>query len=172
MKTKTEKSKVNDEFDFFNLDKDRLDEEWVNQPLLYQEYAIKLANARAKHEQAKTELELVTAELDSQIRGNPSVFGIEKTTEGAISNTILLQKEYKTAVNDMLELKHTMDVLQAVVYALDHRKKSLENLVELRLADYFSSPQTKSNGSHEQMEESRRKRLFKPIRKDEVTSDD
>ncbi len=161
------KESTENDYDFFHLDKDNLDGEWVNQPTLFHTYARKLANARSKLEQAKVELEVVDAELDLQIRDNPSHYDISKVTEGAISKVIIAQKEHRIATHNLLQAKHKVDLLQATVTALDHRKKALENLVELRLADYFAEPRAKSNGSHESIEEGRRKRLFKPVKKED-----
>ena len=126
--------------DIFDLDKNRLDEEWTQQPRLYAQYATKLADARAEHERAKASRDVVEAELDRDIRLNPEKYDLTKVTEGSIQSTITLQKAHRKVVGDVIEASHTVDTLDAYVRALDHRKKALEKLVDLRLADYFSEP--------------------------------
>lgn len=125
---------------FFELDKHNLDEEWTNQPALYWKSAENLAHARAAYERAKTETKVVEAELDKEIRTNPAAHGLEKITEPAIKNTINLNPKYRKAVDDEILKMHIKDLYEAEIYTLDNRKKALENLVQLHLANYYSSP--------------------------------
>ncbi len=129
--------------DIFDLDKDALDEEWIAQPRLYHEHAEKLADARTEWERNKSNLEVVEAELDKDIRLNPSKYELEKITEPVVEKTIALQSRHQKAKRATTDAKHKVDLIQAVVDALDHRKKALENLVQLRLANYFSEPRVK-----------------------------
>jgi hypothetical protein len=147
-------------FDFFELDQHRLDEEWVNQPRLYFEYAQKLADASKEVEQKKAELDLVYAERDAIVRSCPEEHGIVKVSEAAIKHTIIKSRKYIESQKALQEAEHKKDVLEAAVRALDHRKKALENLVQLFLANYFSSPRS-PKGSQEQVQEMERKQAFK-----------
>ena len=133
------------DFDTFDLDPHRLDEEWCRQPKMYHEQAVALADARKEHEQSKTERDLVAAEVDKDVRLHPSKYGLEKLTEEPIKKAVLMSKEYRKADTNVIEARHSMDIIQADLDTLDHRKKALENLVQLFLADYFSSPRTPKN---------------------------
>jgi hypothetical protein len=126
--------------DFFEIDKNQLDREWVRQPGLYHKYALQLADAKRDFEQAKTAVDLAEASADSDIRERPQKYGIEKVTEAAVKATVAGHKAVKEAIAALHEARHKVDVLQAAVTTLDHRKKALENLVDLRLADYFAEP--------------------------------
>lgn len=128
------------EFSIFDLDKHRLDEEWVNQPKLFFEYAHKLADARADLEQHKAMRDVVYANLDRDIRASPDKYDIAKITETVITSTIKLQTDYMEADRDYRAANHRVDIVEAYVKALDHRKKALENLVSLEARNYFSSP--------------------------------
>lgn len=141
--------KSTDEFDFFELDPNRLHEEWVAQPKLYHKYADRLADARNKYEQDKANLELIEAELSLEIRKDPLLFGLEKATEDAIKKAVLVQKKYREALVWTMKRKHVVDTMSAIVQALDHRKKALEKLVDLRLADYFSEPKESKRAKEE-----------------------
>jgi len=140
------------------IDENSLDVEWVGQPRMYFKYASMLADAKREQDQAKVELDLVTAELDMVIRSDPDKFGIGKVTEAAIKATVLAQKEYGKAQKAVLTAKHGVDVLGAAVTALDHRKKALEGLVQLRLANYFSEPRA-PEGAKERLGEASKENI-------------
>lgn len=129
------------ELEFFEIDPNRLDEEWVEQVSHYHTWAMKLADAKMEYERAKSQEEMVTAEIDQRIRLHPDQFGMEKrTTEDGIKKTIVLQKSYQRAREEVIKAKHTMDQVQGAVNTLDNRKYALQDLVKLRLSDYFAEP--------------------------------
>ncbi len=138
--------------DIFEPDRYHLDEELVNQPRYYFEFAERLADARRDHERAEANKDLTYAELDQKMRANPEVFGIEKVTEGSVKQAITVHKKYQSAVATAIDAKHDMDVLQGAVTALDHRKRALEKLCELFLANYFANPRINGD-SRTKMEE-------------------
>lgn len=136
--------------EFLEVDQHALDLAWLDQPKLYHRYAVKLADARLEHASAKAALDVIEAELARDIRASPLNFGLEgRPTVDAVQGTVLLQKRYRQGLERLNSAKHAVDVLDAAIWALDHRKKSLENLVQLFLADYFSPPRAKrsENGS-------------------------
>lgn len=126
-----------------SIDQNKLDREWTDQPKRFYDYAIKLADARADQERSKVELDLAVAELDQAIRQEPERFGIEKITEAAVKNAILMTPRYAKYMKKVIAAKHRVDVLQAAVTALDHRKRALEKLVDLHGQNYFSEPRAK-----------------------------
>lgn len=136
MKPKTSDDDVN----FFDLNPNRLDQEWLKQSSLYHRFAVKLADAREVWERAKAHRDVTEAEVELEVRRNPLKFDLEKVTEGAVRMTVMADKRYQAAVAGVIKAKHDVDVLEAAVAALDHRKKALENLVQLRLRDYYSDP--------------------------------
>lgn len=150
--------------DVFAIDKDRLDEEWVNQPLLYYKYAMKLADAREDFERAKARKDVVEAELDAAIRRDPPAFGLEKITEDALKKAIIRQRRYTEAQEELIKARHSMDVLEVKVNTLDHKKRGLEKLVDLRLKEYFSEPRA-SAGAREDMGRVSRDAAFRPRKK-------
>ena len=96
------------------------------------------------------------AELSSEIRNNPNEFGIAKITETVVASTILTQDEFKSVQAELFDQKHQVDLLQAVVTSLDHRKRALESLVSLHGQDYFSSPRADTR-SQETIDEIQKK---------------
>lgn len=134
------------------IDEHRLDYEWGRQPGLYTHYAWKLADARQQLEETKNELAVVKAELYREIVSEPERFGLPKTTEGAVAATIECDERYKDVQLRIIAAKHLVDLLNAYVTALDHKKHALENLVRLSLAGYFATPQA-PDGSADEMRE-------------------
>lgn len=128
---------------FFDVDRNRLDEEWATFPKTYYEYAEKLADARAAHERAKTEEEIVEAELDRRIRMMPEKYGLEKVTEPAVEKTIILQTRFQDARRARIDAKHKLDVIQAAVDTLDAKKYGLQDLTKLQLNAYYANAQPK-----------------------------
>jgi len=134
------------------IDPFALDEEWVEQPERYNELARRAALARKEHDEAKAQLELTSAELSDAIRSDPDSFGLVKVTEASISSKILQQQTYKDALDEVIEKRHDLEVLQGALTAMDHRKTALSKLVDLHLSSYYSKPSA-SSGSREKMEE-------------------
>lgn len=132
-----------EEVNFFDIDRYNLDDEWVKQPKLYHTFATKLANAKKRLEEAKAYLELMEADLNFKIRQDPTTYGLSKVTDKSVEAAILTRKVYQTARDSFIKAKHRVDLLDGAVRTLDHRKRALEDLVDLHLNDYFSRPQAK-----------------------------
>ena len=122
------------------IDEFRLDEEWLRQPKMYGSVATDLADAQKAYSEARAELEVTKSECELSIRRKPSKYGLEKVTEATVSAALGAHDSVSKATAAVIDAKHAVDVLNAVVHALDHRKKALENLVSLFLADYYSKP--------------------------------
>jgi len=162
MASKKEKSKAKqgllDPDLIFDIDKNLLDDEWMNQPKLYFRWAEQLEDARDALEKAKAAFDVVKSEIELAIREKPSDFGLDvssrtgSVTEKAVTAAIPLQKEYKEAQQEMFEAKHRVGILQGVVVALEHRKKGLEKLVDLHGQKYFATPRA-SEHSREMVDE-------------------
>jgi len=145
------------------IDQNDLDKEWVNQPSLYYKYATDLADAKQDLEEAKSDFDVVKAELDQTIRSFPEKYGLAKLTEAGVASAIPNQDRYKTARDNIIARKHDVDILEAAVSALDHRKKALENLVSLFLANYYSSPKAPNHG-RERMAEVEKNSITQRVR--------
>lgn len=123
-----------------DIDDLRLDQEWLRQPRLYLKYAEKLADSKRSLDEAKNELEVIRADVAKMIRTSPESFGLAKATEGAVAETMVRQDEVRAAERAVVEKKYEVQILEAAVQAIEHRKRALENLVSLHLAGYFSEP--------------------------------
>ena len=131
---------ANSDVEIFQLDENRLDEHWLDQAKLMHEHSIRLADARDEHERRKRKRDVVLAEVDLDVRRNPAGYGLEKVTEKAVENSVILEARVQRAEERVLAAKHKVELLQALVHALDDRKKTLENLVSLWSQAYFGEP--------------------------------
>jgi len=138
---------VADEHLKLDIDKDRLDQEWSNQPLLYWKWAKKAADAQMAYDEAKSELSVERAELDLDIRSYPGKHGLAdvKITESVITSTIDNNQVVKSLTKRVRQAKHDLDISKAAVEALEHKKKALSYLVELWIRDYYSEPHARAS---------------------------
>lgn len=139
------------EVDVFEIDKYDLDNEWVNQPLLYRKYARRLAKQGKRLEQKSAALKVAKAEACKAIRKNPTKYGYARATDKVVESGFPLHPLYKKAIKEWIAAKFKYDLLFALVRTLDQRKSALERLVHLHGQDYFSRP-TAMKGDHEQVE--------------------
>lgn len=135
------------------IDEHSLEREWNLQAPLYHNYAEQLAAARFDQDQAKAELDITSAELDSLIRESPEAYQVSRISESSIKNTILQQKEYQISLAKYNEATKAVRMLEAMTRALEHRRSALKCMVELRLANYYAEPTLgKSKQAYDEMQ--------------------
>uniref|UniRef100_A0A6M3K1C3 Uncharacterized protein n=1 Tax=viral metagenome TaxID=1070528 RepID=A0A6M3K1C3_9ZZZZ len=123
-----------------SVDPLQLDVEWAKQAQTFHRYAEQAADARDLMERQKEKVAVLEAELGLAIRSNPTKYGLEKVTEGAIQSKILLDSSRKEAMEKLATLIHRHELLSIAVRSLDQKKSALENLVRLQGQNYFASP--------------------------------
>ena len=145
----------------FKIDENKLDREWIDQPTLFYRSARRLAKARKDHEDAKALLALTEAELARDIRRDPEMFGLpaKAPANDIVEKTTLLQSEYTVARDSVILAKYKVDILQAAVDTLEHKKRALENLVHL-LAINFRSEPVAPKAARDYTEKAERKEAF------------
>jgi len=122
------------------IDENALDIELLEQATLMIKYSQLLAEAKQSKDLAKEALDLKKAEIDLDIRDDPEKYQLEKVTENAINNCILMEEDYQTAQKEYHDANYEVNVLQGVVSAVEHRKSALENMVKLFGQNYFAGP--------------------------------
>lgn len=125
--------------DIDNIDLLSLGQEWLKQPAMYRYFATKAEEATGDADKSESDLKVIDAEIEKEIRHNADM-NDTKITEKAVASEILLNDKHKKAVEAALQARHEARVLGAVVRTLDHRKKALEKLVDLELNGYNSTP--------------------------------
>lgn len=158
-----------DDTSFLEIDRNALDEEWESQPTLAFKYAQVLADAKEDWDAKRDELTVLEAELALKIRSDPEEFGIEKPTEKAIEQLIAMDEDVIRLKGDIRGAKHRIDVVTGVCNSLEHRKRALENLVQLWLSSYFAEPRAPDNVSREALDDHRKRkaRRSRKVREDD-----
>lgn len=128
------------------IDEANLDRECIKLPNQYLQAAHKAADAKRDEDERKNQLEVIDAELSKEIRANPETYGLEKVTEASIASVILTQPRYQKALTRLNNAKHEAALAQAVVWALEHKKRTLTLLVELHGMGYFANPKVSERG--------------------------
>ena len=124
------------------IDPLRLDDELIGQPKQRQQFGELLADAQLDLDNAKSALSVAEAEADQDIRANPTDYGIDKLSEARISAAVTIHPAVKIAQKKQNEARHKVNVLQAAVDGLEHRRAALKGMVELFGQQYFAGPTT------------------------------
>jgi len=149
--------KTDKEPDFFVFDRFRLEVELENHVRLYHQYATILADVRQDHERAKAQREVVAAEVAQEVRKNPEAFGLVKAQpKEAVEEAVLLDPRYRKALSKEITAKHAVDMAQAAVSTLEHRKTAISKEVDLFLSGYWAKPRVSTDAAREHMDEHRR----------------
>lgn len=123
------------------INKYKLDDELVEQPQRYYEWAKLEAKANDDVAYYKDRLEIIKAEVEIRIRKHPTAFDLpENPKEGLIKAAILIQPKVKRANRKLLKAMRTHRLLTKAEKSFEHRKKSLEGLVSLNMQMHFSTP--------------------------------
>ena len=153
-----------------DIDLNRLDKEWLEQPRLYYKFAEAQAKARKEKDTAYAELKIEQAEAYLAVRSNPKRYKLpEKITEGLINNTATTLITVKEAQEKLRDATYKYDLLSGALEALNQRKSALENAVKLHGQNYFSTPMG-TNEDKEVLTETKRKRMNKRRREENKTS--
>ena len=143
------------------IDPERLPAEWLKQPTRYMEFVEARVDADARLDQMKDRLDVVSAMRGRKIRDRLET-NKERVTERTISDELILDPEYrkaKTAVNEAWE---DAAIIRGAVDAMEHRKRALENLTQVELAQVRSElrlPGQGVSGSRETISKHHMKRF-------------
>lgn len=122
------------------IDRYNLDEELVRQPQLYMQWALLLCQATEDKDNAKKDLDLVKARVETKIRKNYKRYDIKKLTEPLVKALIILKPKVQRYEATYLKAAHEERALIKMEKAFSHRKSSLEGLVQLDLRLHFNEP--------------------------------
>lgn len=144
------------------IDEHQLDKECRKQASLYLQAAVLAAEKRQISDEAKNTLEVAEAELQLRIRKNPEKYNLEKPTEAAVNAVILQHKRYQEAHKAYLDAKHAENLANALVQALDQKKRALTLMVNLHSTSYFAEPRP-NEGGREVAREMVKQRTSRPV---------
>jgi len=150
----------------FDIDRHRLDDEWIVQAPRRRAYGERAANARKVYAEMKKKVSVIEAEVYLEVMKDPTSFELSKPTVDAIKAAVTTDKRCLKTYQEMVESKHELDILEAAVEALDDRKRALPDLVRLHLADYFAEPDSPGEReARDYVDKAQRKKSFKPVKR-------
>ncbi len=121
------------------IDQFSLEVENCQQPVLYDEVGIWVADVKARSKTAKERIEFVKADLSLKIRKDPKSYGLkEKPTEGAINSVITTNEEYQEAVRNYIDADKLANEASTLLSSVEKRSSSISNLVRLFVRSYYS----------------------------------
>ncbi len=122
------------------IDESALDIEWLEQAELMMKYVRHAAEMERIRDKKKEELEYTEAKLDKEIRENPDSFGLTKSTDTVVNNTIKRQDEYQRLADELVQARYDARVARGAVDAMRDRKEALQELDRLHALQYFAGP--------------------------------
>jgi len=143
MPPKSQTKSSNPSKNILAINKYDLDTETAKQPLLYKSWAKKACKKRFEYDKAKANHEVLKAKVELEIRRDPDRFNLPKVTEDTIKSAIAVDQRLIDSEDNVLQLKLEAAELDVLVKALEQRKKSIEDLIQLFFRDYFAKPKTK-----------------------------
>ena len=123
------------------INKYQLDEELVEQPQKFYEWAKAEVIAGEKVSELKDTLEVTKAEMEIRIRKNPTLYDLPNNPkEALIKAAVLIQRKVKKASRRLIKAQRTHGLLKKAEKSFEHRKKSLEGLVSVNMQLHFATP--------------------------------
>lgn len=128
------------------IEKFDLPMEWERQPQLYLHWAEEAVFAQTERDSISSQVDLLRAQLDSDIRLHPAEYGFVdgdqnaiKPTEPAIKACILQQPNFKEKSEELASATQTVNIMNAAKAGMDHKRRALTSLTELQIAGFYGS---------------------------------
>jgi molybdopterin-biosynthesis enzyme MoeA-like protein len=102
------------------IDESRLEEDLKELSYKYAELGVMLAKARAEYEAKKMQFQVLEANLAKHFRET-----LPKVTEKAVEEAIIRTSEWQEAKRQVIEAKQEVDLLSALVQALEAKRDVL-----------------------------------------------
>jgi len=150
-----------DDFDFYEIDESRLEEEWDKQLKLNMRYTIAVADANKRVEQAKAAVDVAKAELERKIRSDPDKYCGGDSRDGAIKAEITIRLARHSATKKLISAKHHQDIMQGALAVVESRKYAIQDKVKLFLGNYFAEPRVKGEDQQEAKNKLKQRRAAK-----------
>lgn len=148
--------------EILQIDEHHLDRECIHLPNQYRQAAFQAAELERDIAETEAELQVREADLCLKIRATPGQFHLEKVTEGAIKELLLINPELRRMEEKLRQLRFKADLMKKLCTAIDMKKRSLTNLVELHSAGYHAEVRPSPRG-RESLEKISRDRISRPI---------
>lgn len=122
------------------IDPAALDIAAVEQADLFFKWAKRAVDAKKDLDDADAEMDRMKSVLELKCRRSPEKYGITSVTEAAVKATAITHPRYLAAVQSHHAARARSAELDAMVKAMDQRKRMIEVLVDLHGQEYFAGP--------------------------------
>jgi hypothetical protein len=130
---------------YLKIDKHGLDQELMEQPMLFFKISEAFAQATAERDMLKEQLASTDARLDSDMRRVFDKAG-EKYTEAMVKNAVQTDKKHEAAIKKFFDAKEQADLFLALKEAFQSRAYMLRDLCSLYTANYFEESSARGSG--------------------------
>lgn len=149
------------------IDRERLDQEAVDNPSLVLKYSEMQADAQEEFMKAESRLEHLRAHYTLRIASAPSKYGLpKKHTVAMLAAAVTLIDKIQEAVEEVRTTKRKYNAAKNAVVALQKKGSRLDTLTELNRMNYYSDPRPPRDAEQREVRQSvRKKTLRKGIRR-------
>lgn len=139
------------------IDRNALDDMWVQQPQHYSDIADRLALEISLRDEAKDDMNGLMATVDAEVR-EAHLDDEKKPTETQIKNEVADDSRVKAAKIKLRGFERTIGRLQALKETFSMRRYALQDLTQLYLGSYYTNHSGGGPSPREAMQQERVKR--------------
>ena len=122
------------------IDQNNLEDELVNQPFLYMQYAERYAKAVQKRDYVEDYVRVLKSQLFLEAKDNwKSIWG-HKPTETEIKSWIETSDKLNKERENLIQAEYNVNMYFNLLQAFQQRKSILSSLVQLKISGIHSTP--------------------------------
>jgi len=158
-------------YEELRFDKFRLDEEYEEQPRLYDKWSKWWGRALLLRKRAEDDLERIKGQVDLHIRKDPRKHGLTpddkgKVMESAIKAAVLIDEEVLAAQDEFYRAYALAKALESSVKSFEQRKELLRGEGDLWVNKYYSDISIRKKATIEETKEEIERDLQEHKRRD------
>jgi len=121
-----------------SINRFKLEQECENHSNIYCYYSQLASDARSARDQQKARLKFLEGKKELDYRANP--IGDIKVSEKSITAMVAVDEDLEKERRLLIEAENVLFVHESALTNLEHRKRMLDNLVQLYIKGYFARP--------------------------------
>lgn len=122
------------------INQNNLEDELVNQPFLYMQYAEKYAQHMQKKSHIEEYIRVLKAQLFAEAKDDwRSIWG-HKPTETEIKGWVETSDKLCEARRDLIQAEYNVNMYGSILQAFMQRKSVLSSLVQMKISGIYSTP--------------------------------
>lgn len=123
-----------------SINQNKLEDELINQPFLYMQYAENHAQYVQKKSHLEEYIRVLKAQLFSEAKEDwRSIWG-RKPTETEVKSWIETNDKLCKAKDELIQMEYRVNIYGSILQALLQRKSILSSLVQMKISGIYSTP--------------------------------